>query len=295
VTAAADPESFGPAGGAGTITISTSRDCTWAAATDSSWITVASPTGQGDATLRFVVGLNAAPASRNATIMVASERLTVSQAAAQRPPPAPPAPPVPPPPPVPTAPQPAPPPAPGPPPPAPNPPAPPPTPACSYALDKTNQNFGPNAADATVHVRTAPDCAWSSVSSIDWLTITGVAAGTGNGEVRFAVAANALSTARSGSLTIAGATFTATQDARPAPPPPPPPGPADASGTVTGLSGSCPSISFQVGGRSLVADGHTTYSGKNASCVALRNGSTVEVKARWQPDGTALADKIAIK
>jgi hypothetical protein len=60
---------------------------------------------------------------------------------------------------------------------------------------------------------TAPaGCAWTAASNDAWLTITAGASGTGPGVVDFDVAANA-GAARSGTLTIAGQTFTVTQDA----------------------------------------------------------------------------------
>jgi hypothetical protein len=65
----------------------------------------------------------------------------------------------------------------------------------------------------------AAPCAWTAAANVPWLTVTSGASGTGNGTVAFGVAANT-GTARSGSLTIAGQTFTVSQAAPPAPPAP---------------------------------------------------------------------------
>ncbi len=54
-------------------------------------------------------------------------------------------------------------------------------------------------------------CAWSAASNSSWLTITSGSAGIGNGTVGFAAAANAAASARGGTLSIAGVTFTVTQ------------------------------------------------------------------------------------
>jgi Putative binding domain, N-terminal len=67
-----------------------------------------------------------------------------------------------------------------------------------------------------VAVAIAPGCAWTATSNAPWLTITNGASGTGNGTVTFTAAANA-GAARSGTLTIAGQTFTANQLANCAP------------------------------------------------------------------------------
>jgi len=54
-------------------------------------------------------------------------------------------------------------------------------------------------------------CAWSATSNAPWLSITSGANGSGNGRVQYSVAATN-STARSGTLTIGGQTFTLSQD-----------------------------------------------------------------------------------
>ena len=54
-------------------------------------------------------------------------------------------------------------------------------------------------------------CPWTATSNTpNWITITGGASGTGNGTATYNVAANT-GAARTGTLTIAGVTFTASQ------------------------------------------------------------------------------------
>jgi uncharacterized protein (TIGR03437 family) len=62
----------------------------------------------------------------------------------------------------------------------------------------------------TVNVTTAGGCAWTATSNANWLTVTSGASGTGNGTVGFTAQANT-GPARSGTLTIAGQTFTVNQ------------------------------------------------------------------------------------
>jgi len=85
------------------------------------------------------------------------------------------------------------------------------TPACTYGISPTSQSFSTSASTGnTVTVTAGNTCAWTAVSNDPWITVTSGAAGTGNGTVRFSVAANS-GAARSGTMTIAGQTFTVSQ------------------------------------------------------------------------------------
>ncbi len=97
-------------------------------------------------------------------------------------------------------------------------PPPPPPPTCTYSIAPTSQSFSDPGGTGSVAVTTTPStCAWTAVSNAGWITVTSGASGTGNGTVSYSVAANTGS-ARNGSITIAGQTFTVSQAA------PPPPG-----------------------------------------------------------------------
>ena len=61
-------------------------------------------------------------------------------------------------------------------------------------------------------VTAASGCAWTASSSVAWVTVIAGASGTGNGSVAFRVAANPGSV-RTGTVTVAGQTFTVTQAA----------------------------------------------------------------------------------
>jgi hypothetical protein len=64
----------------------------------------------------------------------------------------------------------------------------------------------------TITVTAASGCAWTGVSNAAWITVTAGASGSGNGTVTYSVAANS-GAQRTGTLTIAGRTFTVTQTA----------------------------------------------------------------------------------
>ena len=83
---------------------------------------------------------------------------------------------------------------------------------CTYALSPTSQSFPAGGGQVTVAVTaSAEDCAWTSTSNDAFLTVSSGASGTGTGTVTIVAAANT-GASRHGTVTIAGQTFTATQD-----------------------------------------------------------------------------------
>lgn len=74
-----------------------------------------------------------------------------------------------------------------------------------------NATAGGGTGSVNVHstLQTAP---WTGASNASFLTISSGASGQGNGTVNYSVAPNLSATGRTGTLTIAGDTFTVTQD-----------------------------------------------------------------------------------
>jgi hypothetical protein len=70
------------AGGSGTVTVNTSRDCSWSASADASWISLSTRSGQGAATLNYSAVANPSGTPRRGRLVVAQEMVEVSQAAA---------------------------------------------------------------------------------------------------------------------------------------------------------------------------------------------------------------------
>jgi hypothetical protein len=85
--------------------------------------------------------------------------------------------------------------------------------ACTYAIAPAGQTFSEAGGTGTVTISAPAGCSWTATSNVGWASVTGGAAGSGNGTVTFSVAANA-GAARTGMLTIGGKTFTVTQTAR---------------------------------------------------------------------------------
>ena len=80
VQAQAEKLSFTFDGGAGTMRVTTNRECTWSAQSEAPWVTLTPPmSGQGDGTVQFTVSANGLPSSRAAAIKVEDQRLQVSQ------------------------------------------------------------------------------------------------------------------------------------------------------------------------------------------------------------------------
>ena len=69
--------------------------------------------------------------------------------------------------------------------------------------------------DRTVTVTASAGCAWTATTNARLAHVTAGANGTGNGTVTYSVGANTGSASRTGTLTIAGSTFTVTQAGAP--------------------------------------------------------------------------------
>lgn len=87
---------------------------------------------------------------------------------------------------------------------------------CTYAIAPTSQTIAALGGAATpVAVTTQAGCSWAAGSNVSWISLTSSVTGSGNGTVTFTVAENTVAAERSGTLTIAGETFTVTQTAAP--------------------------------------------------------------------------------
>lgn len=85
------------------------------------------------------------------------------------------------------------------------------TAVCAPTISPASQSFSSAGGSGSVNVATGAGCTWTAASNVSWLSVSAGAAGAGNGGVTFAVAATTATTQRTGTLTIAGRTFTVTQ------------------------------------------------------------------------------------
>ncbi|HEY3883613.1 MAG TPA: BACON domain-containing carbohydrate-binding protein [Vicinamibacterales bacterium] len=81
---------------------------------------------------------------------------------------------------------------------------------CSLAIDPTTASIPPDGGSGTVGVTAGAGCSWTALSNVSWITVASGATGSGNGAATFNVA-ETTGPGRSGTLTIAGQTFTVNQ------------------------------------------------------------------------------------
>jgi hypothetical protein len=86
---------------------------------------------------------------------------------------------------------------------------------CTYAIAPPNQTFTSAAGTGSITVTTTATCPWTAVSGAAFVTITSGASGTGNGTVNFSVTANPSSVPRSTTITVVDQIFTVNQDGAP--------------------------------------------------------------------------------
>lgn len=84
---------------------------------------------------------------------------------------------------------------------------------CTASITPNNQQTTAAGGNGSLAVFTGASCAWTAVSNAPWVTITNGESGTGNGSVFFTIAANSGTSTRTGTLTVAGQTFTVFQGA----------------------------------------------------------------------------------
>jgi hypothetical protein len=84
--------------------------------------------------------------------------------------------------------------------------------SCSYSINPSSASIKSDGGNGpAVTVTATAGCSWTAESSDAWITVTAGTSGTGNGKVSFKVSKNG-GAQRTGTLTIAGQTFTVTQE-----------------------------------------------------------------------------------
>jgi hypothetical protein len=83
--------------------------------------------------------------------------------------------------------------------------------SCSYTLSATSVNVGSSGGPGSVDVTTGASCNWTATSNNGFLTVTAGTPHTGSGTLSYNVSANGSTSSRSGTLTVAGQTYTVNQ------------------------------------------------------------------------------------
>ena len=87
---------------------------------------------------------------------------------------------------------------------------------CTDSIAPTNASYTTAGGTGSLSVTAGTGCGWTAVSNdTSWLHVTAGANGNGNGTVNYSVDPNSGSAPRTGTLTIAGKTFTVAQDGVP--------------------------------------------------------------------------------
>jgi hypothetical protein len=83
--------------------------------------------------------------------------------------------------------------------------------SCTYSISPTHGSFWLDGGDGLVTVTTENGCLWAAVSNDVWISITSGISSSGSGSVTYSVASNGSARLRTGTVMIAGQTFTVTQ------------------------------------------------------------------------------------
>jgi hypothetical protein len=84
---------------------------------------------------------------------------------------------------------------------------------CAISLAAAPASLGHDGGTGTVTVTTTGECAWTATSDANWLADVAPAAGQGNGQVEFRVAANPGATARVGDIVVNASRIQVRQEA----------------------------------------------------------------------------------
>jgi hypothetical protein len=82
---------------------------------------------------------------------------------------------------------------------------------CTWSLSAPSGSFGPGGGSGSVTVSAPAGCNWTAASNVGWVNVTAGASGSGNGTVTFLVNSNGSGNAISGTLNIAGITYTVSE------------------------------------------------------------------------------------
>ncbi len=82
---------------------------------------------------------------------------------------------------------------------------------CSYTINPTSATYGSSGGSGSVSVSSSSGCSWNASSNASWIHVTSGSSGSGNGVVSYTVDANGSGSQRTGTMTIAGKTFTVTE------------------------------------------------------------------------------------
>lgn len=82
--------------------------------------------------------------------------------------------------------------------------------ACTFSISPSGDTFPSGGGSGGVDITTQSGCGWTAKSNVSWITLS-PGSGTGNGSIQYVVGVNSSHAKRTGTMTIAGKTFTVTE------------------------------------------------------------------------------------
>jgi uncharacterized protein (TIGR03437 family) len=134
---------------------------------------------------------------------------------------------------------------------------------CSYTIAPTSAQVAFGGAAGQINVTTAQGCNWTAASNDAWLTVAAGASRSGPGAVSYSAAANPNGFPRTGTIAIAGQTFTVTQAPAPIPCPTvsgvnPASGAFGSTATITGTNLTGATVKFTSVAAATIVSGSDT-------------------------------------
>jgi hypothetical protein len=82
---------------------------------------------------------------------------------------------------------------------------------CTFAIDPERREFSSSGGAGTLAVTTTADCGWTAQSNAAWITVAAPREGRGSGTVSYSVTENDTTSARTGTIAVAGGVHTVEQ------------------------------------------------------------------------------------
>jgi hypothetical protein len=156
-------------------------------------------------------------------------------------------------------------------------------PVCQLTVSPLSASFPTAGGDGTLRIDASDgSCAWTAASSVPWITLA-TGSGSGGANLRYTVAANT-GAARTGTLTVAGASVTVSQAATP-----PAATTIELRGELSGLAGECPNLTFTLQGTQVLTNAQTVF---DERCDKIRIRRNYIVSGLVQADGRVLAVRV---
>jgi hypothetical protein len=151
--------------------------------------------------------------------------------------------------------------------------------ACSYAINPASASYEARGGTGGIAVQTQAPCAWSVHTNVPWIELTSGGGASGDGRVAYDVKPNSYIAARTGTISVAGESFSVAQA-----------GATSISGRVRSLDGSCPRRRFTINGQRIRTTSSTDY--EEGSCGDLSDGVPVRVKGIVGADAVLTAIEV---